>query len=90
LRIALPNFVSLTLRIKEVHPTELFRSTVQAKETAMNKKTPKKLVLCTETLRNLDEKALRHAAGATRAESDCGSACICTATHVCSGCAPCF
>ena len=55
----------------------------------MNKKTPKKLVLCTETLRNLDAKDLQHAAGATRAESDCGSACICTATHVCSNCRPC-
>lgn len=55
----------------------------------MNKKAPKKLVLCTETLRNLDEKDLQHAAGATVAASNC-SACECSATHVCSGCPPCF
>jgi hypothetical protein len=59
------------------------------KETAMNKKAPKKLVLCTETLRKLDEKDLQHAAGATVAASNC-SACDCSATHVCSGCPPCF
>jgi hypothetical protein len=80
----------LTSRRKEAHHTELFRSTVQAKETAMNKKSPKKLVLCTETLRNLEERDLQHAAGATAAASDCGSACLCTATHVCSNCRPCF
>jgi hypothetical protein len=55
----------------------------------MNKKTPKKLALCTETLRNLEAKDLQHAAGATVAASNC-SACDCTATHVCSGCAPCY
>ncbi len=56
----------------------------------MNKKTPKKLVLCTETLRNLNEQDLQHVAGRTAAASDCGSACLCTATHVCSNCRPCF
>lgn len=55
----------------------------------MNKKTPKKLALCTETLRNLSERDLRDVAGATVAASNC-SACECTATNVCSGCAPCF
>jgi hypothetical protein len=55
----------------------------------MNKKMPKKLVLCTETLRNLDKHDLQLAAGGTVAASDCGSACVCTATHVCSGCKPC-
>ena len=33
----------------------------------MNKKSPKKLVLCTETLRNLNEKDLLHAVGALAA-----------------------
>ncbi|MFY9820294.1 MAG: hypothetical protein WAM82_02870 [Thermoanaerobaculia bacterium] len=56
----------------------------------MNKKMPKKLVLCTETLRNLDAKDLHHAAGGSLAASDCGSACVCSATHVCSNCRPCF
>jgi len=55
----------------------------------MNKKMPKKLALCTETLRNLEAKDLQHAAGATIAASDCGSACLCSATRVCSGCQPC-
>ncbi len=56
----------------------------------MNKKTLKKLVLCTETLRNLNEQDLQHAAGGSLGASDCGSACICTATHVCSNCRPCY
>jgi hypothetical protein len=65
------------------------------KETAMNKKMPKKLVLCTETLRNLDAKDLQHAAGGSIGLTNC-AACgtnytdPCTITHVCSGCAPCF
>ena len=62
---------------------------IDPKETAMNKKAPKKLVLCTETLRNLDKKDLLNVAGGSLAASDCGSACICTATHVCSNCRPC-
>jgi len=55
----------------------------------MNKKMPRKLALCTETLRNLDAKDLQHAAGATIAASNC-SACECSATNVCSNCKPCF
>ena len=55
----------------------------------MNKKMPRKLSLCTETLRNLDAKDLQHAAGATIAASNC-SACECSATNVCSNCKPCF
>jgi len=57
----------------------------------MNKKMPKKLVLCTETLRNLDEQVLQHVAGGTLAASNCPRVCTdtCTATHLCSGCAPC-
>ncbi len=55
----------------------------------MNKKMPKKLVLATETLRNLDPKDLEHAAGATIAASNCSN-CECTATNVCSGCHPCY
>jgi hypothetical protein len=54
----------------------------------MNKKMPQKLVLCTETLRNLDEKDLQHAAGGSLANSIC-PACN-TATNNCSGCKPCF
>ena len=54
----------------------------------MHKKTPKKLVLCTETLRNLEAKDLQHAAGGSIAASNC-AACDDTATRVCSGCAPC-
>ncbi len=53
----------------------------------MNKKTPKKLVLYTETLRNLTEKHLQHAAGGSAANTNC-AACD-TATFVCSGCIPC-
>ena len=55
----------------------------------MNKKMPKKLALCTETLRNLEERNLQFVAGGTIAASDCGSACVCSATHVCSNCRPC-
>jgi hypothetical protein len=55
----------------------------------MNKKMPKKLVLCTETLRNLTEKDLQHAAGGSVAASNC-SACDCSATNVCSNCKPCL
>jgi hypothetical protein len=58
------------------------------KEAAMNKKMPKKLVLCTETLRNLDEKDLQHAVGGSLANTVC-PACG-TATNACSGCKPCF
>ena len=47
----------------------------------MNKKMPKKLALCTETLRNLDAKDLQHAAGATVAASNC-SACDCTPRQI--------
>jgi len=53
----------------------------------MNKKTPKKLVLCTETLRNLNERDLQHAAGGSAALSNCTA---CTGTFACSGCAPCY
>lgn len=55
----------------------------------MNKKSPRKLALCTETLRNLNEQDLHRANGATIAASNC-SACECTATNVCSNCKPCF
>jgi hypothetical protein len=57
----------------------------------MNKRMPRKLSLCTETLRNLDEKDLQHAAGGSVALSNC-AACgtNTTATNVCSGCKPCF
>ena len=54
----------------------------------MNKKTPRKLVLCTETLRNLTEKDLQHAAGGSAANTNCP---VCnTATHICSNCRPCL
>ena len=55
----------------------------------MNKKTPKKLFLCMETLRNLEKQDLQFVAGGSLAASDCGSACVCSATHVCSNCKPC-
>ena len=60
----------------------------------MNKKMPKKLVLCTETLRNLTQRDLQQAAGAVTARhtvcvSDCAT-CIETATYACSGCQPCL
>ena len=54
----------------------------------MNKKAPRKLSLCTETLRNLTEHDLQNVAGATVAASNC-SACLCTATNICSNCRPC-
>jgi hypothetical protein len=57
------------------------------KEPAMNKKTFKKLYLCTETLRNLNEQDLQHVAGGSIAATNC-AACN-TGTYVCSGCAPC-
>ncbi|HEV2853419.1 MAG TPA: class I lanthipeptide [Thermoanaerobaculia bacterium] len=48
----------------------------------MKKLKVKKLTLSTETLRNLNESDLKEAAGGvTRFD--------CTATYVCSGCAPC-
>ena len=62
---------------------------LNSKETAMNKKSPKKLVLCTETLRNLNEKDLLHAVGGSLANTVC-PACDNSATNVCSGCKPCF
>jgi hypothetical protein len=53
----------------------------------MNKKTFKKLSLCTETLRNLNEQDLQHAAGGSLGATNC-TGCE-TGTRVCSGCAPC-
>ncbi len=58
----------------------------------MNKKAPRKLVLCTETLRNLTEQDLQHAAGGSVAASNCPRVCTdaCTATYACSDCRPCL
>ena len=54
----------------------------------MNKKMPKKLVLATETLRNLNAQDLQDVVGAavTVAQTNCTS---CTFTHVCTECNPC-
>jgi hypothetical protein len=54
----------------------------------MNKKMPRKLSLCTETLRSLDQLELQNVAGGSLANTLC-AACDNTATRVCSGCAPC-
>lgn len=54
----------------------------------MNKKKNKKLTLSAETLRNLSESDLHEAAGAATANPRCNTT-ACTATHACSGCAPC-
>jgi hypothetical protein len=53
----------------------------------MIKKKSKKLSLSSETLRNLSEPDLKEAAG--QASAMC-SAVVCSATHVCSNCRPCF
>lgn len=45
----------------------------------MNKRTPKKLTLCTETLRNLTDQDLQHVAGGTVKNSVCPA---CTATNI--------
>jgi hypothetical protein len=47
-----------------------------------------KFALNRETLRHLDSRGLERAAGATIANSVC-SACVCSATYVCSNCRPC-
>jgi hypothetical protein len=52
------------------------------------KKRLQKLSLSKETLRNIDRSFLMEAAGFTGA-TNCGSACVCSATHVCSDCKPC-
>ena len=54
----------------------------------MNKKKKKstKLTLSSETLRNLSEPEVRQVAGEA-ATARCTA--LCTATHACSGCAPC-
>ena len=53
----------------------------------MNKRKSKKLTLSGETIRNLSAPDLEQAAGGVRTP-DC-SFVVCTATKVCSGCAPC-
>lgn len=54
----------------------------------MNKKTPKKLVLCTETLRNLTEQDLQHAVGGSILNTNC---LVCNSgTYACSTCQPCL
>ncbi len=56
------------------------------------RKQVKKLSLSKETLRIIDRNGLQDAAGGattTVANTDCGSACLCSATHVCSDCKPC-
>jgi len=60
----------------------------------MKRNALKKLVLCTETLRNLTQRDLQQAAGAVSARhtvcaSDCET-CLETATYACSGCQPCL
>jgi hypothetical protein len=52
----------------------------------MNKRMPKKLVLATETLRNLTERDLQQAGGGTVAFSNCA---ICQTAASCSLCAAC-
>jgi hypothetical protein len=52
----------------------------------MIKKTPKKLALCKETLRNLNEQDLQYAVGGSLALSNCTA---CSGTYACSGCEPC-
>ena len=49
-----------------------------------------KIALSRETLSHLDSRGLERAAGATAGNSACGSACLCTATYVCSNCRPCL
>jgi hypothetical protein len=60
----------------------------------MRKQQVKKLSLSAETLRVLDRTDLKDVAGASNANTVCAAcdslADTCTATHVCSGCAPCF
>jgi hypothetical protein len=54
----------------------------------MNKKKSKKLTLTAETLRSLNQPDLQQVAGEVEtAPRVCTS--TCTATHACSGCAPC-
>jgi hypothetical protein len=48
-----------------------------------------KIALSRETLRHLDSHSLERAAGVTVNNSVC-SACVCTATYVCSNCRPCL
>jgi len=52
----------------------------------MKKKNSKKLTLSSETLKRLSEPVLQEVAGAISARC---TYLDCTATHVCSGCAPC-
>lgn len=47
-----------------------------------------KIALSRETLRHLDSRGLERAAGVSVNNSVC-SACVCTATYVCSNCRPC-
>lgn len=58
------------------------------------RKKVKKLSLSAETLRILDRTSLKEVAGGTNANTVCDAcdsqAATCTATHVCSGCRPCF
>ncbi|HEV3077858.1 MAG TPA: hypothetical protein VHB47_25805 [Thermoanaerobaculia bacterium] len=49
-----------------------------------------KIALSRETLRHLDFRGLERAAAATVRDSACGSACLCSATNVCSNCKPCL
>jgi len=49
-----------------------------------------KIALSKETLRHLDSRSLERAAGATAGNTGCGSACLCSATYVCSNCRPCL
>ena len=54
----------------------------------MNKKKSKKLNLSAETLRNLSEPQLQQVVGEATVLPRCNTE-RCTATHVCSACAPC-
>lgn len=56
------------------------------------RKQVRKMSLCTETLRNLDQINLRDVAGGSAAGTNClacNTAGNCTATRLCSGCEPC-
>ena len=56
----------------------------------MKKRTLKKIVLRKETLRDLDDKAVRDAAGGFSINPTCNASCITDVTRQCSVCDPCI
>jgi hypothetical protein len=56
----------------------------------MQKRTLKKIVLRKETLRGLDDQAMRDAAGGFSINPTCNASCITDVTRQCSACYPCI